>query len=146
MKQILLIEDNPSDIELTRRAFEREHILNELIVVDNGQAALEYLFCTGPYAGRDPYDLPLLILLDLNIPVVDGLDVLRQIRANERTRRLLVIILTSSLEEQDISTSYDLHVNSYIRKPVDFQQFARVVEQLGMYWLVLNEPPQVPTS
>ena len=140
-KTILLVEDNPSDVELTKRAFVREHITNELVVVEDGQTALDYLFGTGRYAGRDLNQMPTLILLDLKLPIVDGLEVLRRIRAHERTRRLLVVILTSSKEDQDVAASYDLGVNSYIRKPVDFHQFAEAIKLLGLYWLVINEPP-----
>ena len=143
-KTILLIEDNPSDIELTQRALEKGHILNELVVASDGQEALDYLFGTGAYAGRDTSDLPTLTLLDLKLPKVSGLDVLRRIRAEASTRRMPVVILTSSREEQDMAASYDLGVNSYIRKPVDFEQFVQSVAQLGLYWLVLNEePPKV---
>jgi CheY-like chemotaxis protein len=138
---ILLVEDNPSDIELTKRAFVREHISNELVVAEDGQTALDYLFGTGTYAGRDLREMPALVLLDLKLPIVDGLGVLRRIREHERTRRLLVVILTSSSEEQDVAASYDLGVNSYIRKPVDFHQFAQAVKHLGLYWLIINEPP-----
>jgi CheY-like chemotaxis protein len=143
-KTILLIEDNPSDIELTRRALEKGHVLNELFVASDGQEALDYLFGTGAYAGRDSSDLPTLTLLDLKLPKVSGLDVLRRIRAEASTRRMPVVILTSSREEQDMAASYDLGVNSYIRKPVDFEHFVQSVAQLGLYWLVLNEdPPKV---
>lgn len=142
-KPILLVEDNPSDIDLTRRAFSRARISNKLIVAEDGQAALDYLL-GDPFAGRAPGELPALVLLDLKLPVVEGLEVLRRIRAHERTRRLLVVILTSSREEQDVAAGYDLGVNSYIRKPVDFNQFAEAVKQLGLYWLVINEPP--PTA
>lgn len=140
-KIILLVEDNPSDIELTKRAFEREHIGNELVVAEDGKEALDYLFGKGAYEGRDLSSQPFLVLLDLKLPLVDGKEVLRQIRANESTRRLPVVILTSSREELDIAQSYDLGVNSYIRKPVDFMQFSEAVRQLGLYWLVINEPP-----
>ena len=140
-KTILLVEDNPSDIDLTKRAFSREHINNEIVVAEDGQEALEYLFATGKYAGRDSNDQPVLVLLDLKLPKIEGLEVLRQIRANPLTHRQLVIILTSSKEEQDLATSYDLGVNSYIRKPVDFNQFAEAIKMLGLYWLVINEPP-----
>ena len=140
-KTILLVEDNPSDIDLTKRAFEKEHINNNVVVAEDGQEALDYLFATGKYAGRDVNDLPVLVLLDLKLPKIDGLEVLRQIRANELTHRLLVIILTSSKEDQDLAISYDLGVNSYIRKPVDFHQFAEAIKLLGLYWLVINEPP-----
>ena len=143
-KTILLIEDNPSDIELTRRALEKGHILNELVVASDGQEALDYLFGTGAHAGRDTSDLPTLTLLDLKLPKVSGLDVLRRLRAEVSTRRMPVVILTSSREEQDMAASYDLGVNSYIRKPVDFEHFVQSVAQLGLYWLVLNEePPKV---
>ena len=140
-KIILLVEDNPSDIGLTKRALEKHHITNELVVAENGQAALDYLFGAGVHAGRDVTDLPTVVLLDLNLPKLNGLEVLRRIRDNPRTRRLPVVILTTSKDEQDILTSYDLGANSYIRKPVDFHQFAAALRQLGLYWLVLNEPP-----
>jgi CheY-like chemotaxis protein len=140
-RTILLVEDNPSDIALTKRAFEREHICNELIVAEDGMEALDYLFGKGQYSGRDVAKQPTLILLDLKLPGIDGLEVLRQIRENEMTRRLPVVVLTSSKEEQDLATSYDLGVNSYIRKPVDFTQFAETVKHLGLYWLVINEAP-----
>ena len=140
-KTILLVEDNPSDIDLTKRALSKGHILNELVVAEDGQEALDYLFGTGIYAARDSATLPTLILLDLKLPKVDGLEVLVRIRSDSRTKRLPVVILTSSREEQDIATSYDLGANSYIRKPVDFLQFAEAIKNLGLYWLVLNEPP-----
>lgn len=138
---ILLVEDNASDIGLTKRAFEKSNIVNPLVVVEDGQDALDYLFCQGKFKDRDSSEQPSLILLDLKMPGLGGLEVLEQIRANPITRRLLVVILTSSKEEQDVAAGYDLGVNSYIRKPVDFTQFAEVIKQLGMYWLVLNEPP-----
>ena len=138
---ILLVEDNPSDIELTRRAFHKASISNELVIAEDGQIALDYLFGVGRYAGRDLNQMPTLILLDLKLPGLDGLEVLRRIRAHERTRRLLVVILTSSREVQDVAASYDLGANSYIRKPVDFYQFVEAVGQLGRYWLVINDPP-----
>ena len=140
-KVILLIEDNPSDVGLTQRALAKSHIANKLIVVEDGQEALDYLFGEGVYVGRDITELPALILLDLKLPKVDGLAVLRRIRADERTQRLPVVILTTSREEQDVAASYDLGANSYIRKPVDFNQFAQAVQHLGLYWLVLNEEP-----
>jgi CheY-like chemotaxis protein len=144
-KIILLVEDNPSDVGLTQRALAKSHVSNELVVAEDGQEALDYLFGAGAYAGREVTELPALVLLDLKLPRVDGLQVLRQIRADERTRRLPVVILTTSREEQDVAQSYDLGANSYIRKPVDFTQFAQAVEQMGLYWLVLNEsaPPKV---
>ena len=143
-RTILLVEDNPSDIELTMRALERSRIANELVVAEDGAEALDYLFCEGTYADRTGADLPALTLLDLKLPRVPGLEVLRRIRANVRTKRMPVVILTSSQEEQDVGTGYDLGVNSYIRKPVDFNRFAEAIQQLGLYWLVLNElPPPV---
>jgi len=143
-KTILLIEDNPSDIDLTKRALEKGRVLNELVVVSDGQEALDYLFGKGAYTGRNTSDLPTLTLLDLKLPKVSGLDVLRTIRTEACTRRLPVVILTSSREEQDMAASYDLGVNSYIRKPVNFEQFVHSVAQLELYWLVLNEePPKV---
>lgn len=138
---ILLVEDNPSDADLARRAFERKRILNPLVVAEDGQEALDYLFCTGPHAGRSPDTDPALVLLDINLPKVGGLDVLRRIRGDARTKHLPVTMLTTSKEEQDLIASYDLCANSYIRKPVDFTQFAEAVGQLGLYWLVLNQAP-----
>jgi len=143
-KTILLVEDNPSDIELTKRALEKSHVANELVVVEDGQEALDYLFGSGAYAGRDPAALPGVVLLDLKLPRVGGLDVLRAIRSEPRTRRLPVVILTSSNEERDVATGYDLGVNSYIQKRVDFSRFAQAIQQLGLYWLLLNEPPPAP--
>jgi CheY-like chemotaxis protein len=140
-RTILLVEDNRSDIELTKRALKREHILNEIKVVEDGREALDYLFGTGTYEGRDLTKMPTLVLLDLKLPIIDGLEVLRRIRANPLTHRLIVVILTSSKEEQDILNGYDLGVNGYIRKPVDFIQFAEAIKYLGLYWLVINEPP-----
>jgi CheY-like chemotaxis protein len=140
-RRILLIDDNLSDVELTKRALEKRHISNELQVAEDGQEALNYLFAEGVHAGRDVTDLPTLVLLDLKLPKLDGLEVLRRIRADPRTKRLPVVILTSSSEEQDMAAGYDLGANSYIRKPVDFAKFAEAIEYLGLYWLVLNEPP-----
>ena len=138
---VLLVEDNLSDIDLSKRAFEKANILNPLVVVEDGEEALEYLFCEGRYASRNKAEMPSLVLLDLKMPGLGGLEVLKQIRNNPHTRRLLVVILTSSKEEQDVAMGYDLGINSYIRKPVDFHKFAEVIKQLGMYWLILNEPP-----
>ena len=138
---ILLVEDNPSDIELTKRAFKKQNIKNELIVVEDGQEALDYLFGQGKYTGRDTSDQPVLVLLDLKLPIIDGLEVLRRIKTDERTRRLCVVILTSSKEDKDLTMGYQLGVNSYIVKPVDFIQFSEVVKNLGLYWLVMNQPP-----
>jgi CheY-like chemotaxis protein len=140
-KTILLIEDNPSDVALTRRALERSHVSNAVVVAEDGQEALDYLFCTGAHASRDPAEMPAVVLLDLKLPKLDGFEVLRRLRADERTRRLPVVVLTSSSEEQDVAASYDLGVNSYMRKPVDFAQFAAAIQHVGLYWLVLNEPP-----
>ena len=138
---ILLVEDSPDDVEMTLRAFQKHNITNEVIVAHDGAEALDFLFATGAHADRDPSDLPALVLLDLNLPKVDGIEVLRRIRTDERTKFLPVVILTSSKEEQDLINSYSLGVNSYVRKPVDFIQFSEAVVQLGLYWLVLNEPP-----
>jgi len=143
-RAILLIEDNPSDIALTRRAFEKARIANELVVAEDGQAALDYLWAANGYVGRDVSELPALALLDLKLPKVPGLEVLRRIRADGRTRRLPVVILTSSKQEQDLAAGYDLGVNSYVRKPVDFQEFAQAISHLGLYWLLLNEPAPPP--
>jgi two-component system response regulator len=140
-KVVLLVEDNPDDVELTLRAFRKNNLLNEVIVAKDGVEALDYLFGTGAYAGRDLSAIPQLVLLDLKLPKIAGLEVLRQIRDDERTRLLPVVILTTSKEEQDLAQSYALHANSYIRKPVDFDRFIESVRQLGLYWLVLNEPP-----
>ena len=138
---ILLVEDNPSDVGLTMRALERSGISNPLVVAEDGQDALDYIFCGGAHSAREIADTPLLVLLDLKLPRVDGLEVLRRIRADSRTRRIPVVILTSSSEERDVAAGYDNGTNSYIRKPVDFHQFAEVIRQLGMYWLVVNQPP-----
>src|SRR4030042_4281631 len=140
-KVILLGEDNPSDVGLTKRAFEKHRIHKELGVAEGGQEALDYLFGAGAYAGRDTSVMPAVILLDLKLPRVDGLEALRHIRSNPLTKRLPVVILTSSREDQDVAMSYDLGANSYIRKPVDFAQFAEAVRTLDLYWVVLNEPP-----
>jgi two-component system response regulator len=138
-KIILLVEDNPDDELLTLRALEKNHIQNQVVVAHDGTEALDYLFATGTYSGRDPQSQPQLILLDLNLPRLSGLDVLKRIRADARTRLVPIVILTSSREEQDIISSYSLGANSYIRKPVDFIQFVEAVRQLNLYWLVLNE-------
>jgi two-component system, response regulator len=139
-KVILLVEDNPDDEALTMRALKKSGIADEIIVARDGAEALDYLFGTGPYAGRNLSLMPPLTLLDLKLPKIDGLEVLRRLRNDERTRNLPVVILTSSKEEQDLRNCYELGCNSYIRKPVDFTQFAETVRQLGLYWLALNEP------
>jgi two-component system, response regulator len=137
-KTILLVEDNPDDEALTLRALKRNNISNEVIVARDGAEALDYLFARGAHSGRDTSKQPEVVLLDLKLPKVDGLEVLQQIRQDERIRRLAVVILTSSNEERDIVAGYDLGANSYIRKPVDFNQFMEAVRQLGTYWLLLN--------
>ncbi len=139
-KEILLVEDNPDDVELTRLAFDEANIANKLTVVGDGAEALDYLFAQGRYSDRDPEDLPSIVLLDLNLPKVDGREVLQAIRANEVTRTLPVVVLTTSTEPFDVEASYALGVNSYIQKPVDFEQFVWAVKQVGLYWLVLNHP------
>lgn len=139
--EILLIEDNPNDEELTLYALKKNNIANHIQVVHDGAEALEYLFCTGAYAHRRIDDSPRVILLDLKLPKVDGLEVLERIKTDERTRALPVVVLTSSQEERDIVESYQLGVNSYIVKPVDFEQFVEAVRQLGLYWVLLNQTP-----
>jgi CheY-like chemotaxis protein len=138
-KVILLVEDNPDDEALTIRALKKNNIQNEVVVARDGVEALDYLFCTGAYADRDGSLLPSVTLLDLKLPKIDGMEVLKRVRANERTKFLPVVILTSSREDQDLINGYKLGANSYIRKPVDFTQFIEAVRQLGLYWLLLNE-------
>lgn len=142
-KCVLLVEDTPDDAELTLRAFRKNHLFNEVVVVQDGAEALDYLFGQGAYAGRGPRALPQFVLLDLNLPKLSGLEVLQRIRADERTLCLPVIILTTSREQQNMMEGYRLGANSYIRKPVDFEQFSEAVKQLGLYWLVLNEASPV---
>jgi two-component system, response regulator len=140
-KIILLAEDNPDDAELTIRALKKNNILNEVVLARDGVEALDYLLATGRFAGRDTSIMPTLVLLDLKMPKVDGLEVLEKMRSDERTRMVPVVILTSSNEEQDMVKSYSQGANSYVRKPVDFLQFGKAVQQLGLYWLLLNESP-----
>ncbi|MDD8017095.1 MAG: response regulator [Bacteroidota bacterium] len=140
-KIILLVEDNPDDIELTLRALKKNKIMNEVVVANDGAEAFEYLFGTGKYVGRDLTVMPAITLLDLKLPKIGGLEVLQKLRAHPLTKLLPVVILTSSKEEQDLMTGYSLGVNSYVRKPVDFSQFAEAVSNLGLYWLLLNEVP-----
>lgn len=144
LSKILLVEDNPDDVDLTLRALRKSAIPNELVVASDGVEALDYLFGTGNYAGRDLTDMPQVILLDLKLPKIDGLQVLQGIRNHERTRLLPVVVLTTSNEERDLIESYQHGANSYVRKPVDFIEFTDAVRQLGMYWLLLNRAP--PTS
>ena len=146
MNEILLVEDNPDDVELTLRAFRKSNIANQIVVARDGVEALDYLFATGVYAGRANGTLPQLVLLDLKLPRIDGLHVLEEIRAHPRTRLLPVVILTSSNEERDLQNGYSRGANSYIRKPVDFQEFVDAVHKLGLYWLLLNQPPPPPAS
>jgi len=141
VKIILLVEDNPDDEALTLRALEKNNIMNQVMIVRDGAEALDFLFARGEYEGRDASVMPQVVLLDLKLPKIDGLEVLRRLRADDRTRLLPVVILTSSDEERDIVKGYSLGANSYIRKPVDFSQFIESVRQLGLYWLVLNQSP-----
>lgn len=143
-KPILLVEDNDDDVRLTRRALHKNNITNELIVVGDGLAALSFLRAAAEPSDNPDMRLPAVILLDLKLPLMDGMEVLRQIRADARLRRLPVVVLTTSKEDQDILRSYDLGANSYIRKPVDFEQFSSAINQLGLYWLILNEAPPPP--
>ncbi len=142
-KVILLVEDNPDDEELTMRALKKNNISNEIVVARDGAEALDYLFAKGDYSGRDTSVMPELILLDLKLPKIDGIEVLKQIRDDERTKLLPVVILTLSKEQQDLVNGYNNGANSYIRKPVNFKEFIEAVGQMGLYWLVLNETPQV---
>jgi two-component system response regulator len=145
-KVILLVEDNPDDEALTLRALRKNNIRNEVVVAHDGAEALDYLLGTGSRAGRDARELPQVVLLDLKLPKVDGLEVLRRLRADPRTRLLPVVILTSSKEDRDLVNGYSLGANSYVRKPVDFAEFTEAVRQLGLYWLILNEPPPAPAA
>lgn len=141
-KVILLVEDNPVDEELTIMAFEKNNITNEIVVARDGAEALDYLFAAGQYENRDVNEKPQLVLLDLKLPKVDGLEVLQKIRENESLKRIPVVILTSSKEQQDLINAYNLGTNAYVRKPVDFTEFAEAVKQLGLFWLILNECPE----
>lgn len=139
--EILLVEDNPADVELTLRALAKHNLANKVLVVGDGAEALDYLFATGSYAGRAPNQRPRVIFLDLKLPKVSGLDVLRRVKSDERTKRIPVVVLTSSNEERDIVMSYELGGNSYVVKPVDFERFSQAIQELGLYWLVVNKPP-----
>jgi two-component system response regulator len=145
-QSILLVEDNQDDEELTLRALKKNKILNEVVVAHDGVEALDYLFGRGAYEGRDTANQPQVVLLDLNLPRIGGLDVLRSIRADPRTKLLAVVVLTSSREDEDLVRSYSLGANSYVRKPVDFTQFSDAVKTLGLFWLLLNEAPPAPRS
>jgi two-component system response regulator len=138
---ILLVEDNPDDVILTERALKRARIANEVVVARDGVEALDFLFGTGAWSGRETGAIPEVVLLDLKLPKLDGLEVLRRLRDDQRTKLLPVVVLTSSREDRDLTKSYELGANSYILKPVDFKQFAKAVRDVGLYWLVLNEPP-----
>jgi CheY-like chemotaxis protein len=140
--EILLVEDDPDDEELALRALKKINIANDIVIVRDGAEALDYMFGTGAYAERDTRWPPAVILLDLKLPKVDGLEVLKKLRADDRTKLVPVVVLTSSDEQRDVVESYELGANSYVRKPVDFNQFMDAVEDLGLYWLILNEPPE----
>ena len=146
MKSILLVEDNPDDEDLTLRALKKNNVVNEVVVARDGAEALDYIFGTGKYAGRDVTDLPSVVLLDLKLPKVDGLEVLRAIKADPRTRTIPVVVMTSSQEQKDVVDSYQLGVNSYVVKPVDFDGFSRAVSELGCYWVLLNHPSETPVE
>jgi CheY-like chemotaxis protein len=143
---ILLVEDNPSDEKLTLLAFKKCGVSNEVVVAHDGVEALDYLFCTGKYAQRDVRELPTVVLLDLKLPRIDGLEVLRRVREDARTKLVPVVILTSSREDEDVMRGYSLGANAYVRKPVDFAEFAEAAKTLGLFWLLLNEPPRPSSS
>jgi len=139
--EILLVEDNPTDAELTMRALKRKNLANRLVWVKDGAEALDFIYAQGQFQDRDPEDLPRLILLDLRMPKVDGMEVLKRIKANEQTRKIPVVVLTSSQQDKDVVESYKLGVNSYVSKPVEFDEFIDAVSTLGLYWMLLNKPP-----
>jgi two-component system response regulator len=139
--EILLVEDNPADVKLTLRAFEKNNLTNRIHVVRDGAEALEFLFCTGEYATRRPDEVPKVILLDLKLPKVDGIEVLRRVKSDERTKAIPVVVLTSSHEDRDVVETYNLGVNSYIVKPVDFNQFTEAMREIGSYWVLMNQVP-----
>lgn len=139
--EILLVGDNPTDAELTMRALKRKNLANRLVWVKDGEEALDFIYARGQFADRNPEDLPRLILLDLRMPKVDGLEVLKEIKAHEKTRKIPVVVLTSSQEDQDVVESYKLGVNSYVSKPVEFDDFLEAVSTLGLYWMLINKPP-----
>ena len=141
--EILLVEDNPDDLELTQRALRKAKLTNTIHVARDGEEAIEFIFCEGPYASRKIENPPKVILLDLKLPKVDGLEVLQRVKSDPRTRSIPVVVLTSSKEQKDIVRSYNYGVNSYIVKPVNFESFAKAVQELGMYWLLLNQPPRL---
>lgn len=143
---ILLVEDNPNDVELTVRAFELSKVAREIVVARDGEEAIDYLFAMGLHAERDPKIMPEVVLLDMKLPKLDGLGVLQRMRADDRTKRLPVVVLTSSKEESDVISSYDFGANSFVRKPVDFSQFVDAAHNLGLYWLVMNEPAPAPPN
>ncbi|MCK4561021.1 MAG: response regulator [Calditrichia bacterium] len=140
--EIVIVEDNPNDAELMVRSLRENRLANSLIVLEDGEQALDFIFCRGQYTGRDPSGSPKVIFLDLKLPKVDGLEVLKQVKTDDRTRKIPVIIVTSSKEDPDIATAYDLGANSYVVKPVDFDNFVETIKQLGLYWLVVNENPK----
>ena len=140
--EILIVEDNPNDAELMVRSLKKNRLANSLIVLEDGEQALDFIFCRDKYTGRDPSGSPKVIFLDLKLPKVGGLEVLKQVKSNEQTRKIPVIIVTSSKEDPDIATAYDLGANSYVVKPVDFDHFVETITQLGLYWLVVNEKPR----
>jgi len=140
--EIVIVEDSPHDAELMVRSLKKNRLANSLIVLEDGEQALDFIFCRGQYAGRDSSRTPRVIFLDLKLPKVDGLEVLKQVKSNEQTRKIPVIIVTSSKEDPDIATAYNLGANSYVVKPVDFDSFVKTITQLGLYWLVINEKPR----